>query len=187
MAKSLAWQRKEGKNCTKCKGYFPITSFYTTGKLRDGSPKYNSWCKSCIKEKMTSYHKKTWGPDALQRSAFTRSKTVRAYLSYLRAKAVKRSGGCISLDELVLLWEQQCGRCAMSGWGMTTMLGIGTVPTNCSIDRIDSSKGYEVGNVQLVCRAVNIAKSNLTCDMFLQMCRAITEKTDGLQNASMAA
>lgn len=187
MAKSPAWQRKEGKNCTKCKECLPLTSFYTSGKLVDGSPKYNSWCKSCIKEKMASYHKRTWGPEALQRTAFKRSKTARDYLSYLRSKAVRRKGSCISLDDLVGLWERQNGCCALTGWKLTTKLGSGAIATNCSIDRIDPSKGYELGNVQLVCRAVNVAKSDLTTEMFLLLCEAITEKSHGIQNGSMAA
>jgi hypothetical protein len=187
MEKSPAWTRAEGKNCTKCGECLPMTSFYTTGKKADGSPKYNSWCKACVKTKMASYHKKTWGPDALQRSAFKRTQTVRSYLAYLRAKAVRRGGNCITLDELVALWDRQIGRCALSGWQLTTKLGSGNVPTNCSIDRIDPSQGYVLGNVQLVCRAVNVAKSDLAPDMFLLLCSAITEKANGVQNASLAA
>lgn len=186
MAKSPAWTRKEGKTCTKCGGCYSLTEFYTTGKLVDGSPKYNSWCKPCVKTKMASYHRQTWGPDALQRSAFKRTQTVRAYLAYLRAKAVRRGGSCASLDELVGLWSRQQGYCALSSWQLTTKLGSGTVPTNCSIDRIDPSKGYELSNIQLVCRAANIAKSDLSSEMFLLLCSAIAEKANG-QDARMAA
>jgi hypothetical protein len=187
MAKSPAWTRKEGKTCTKCKGYFPLTGFYTTGKRVDGSAKYNSWCKLCVKVKMASYHERTWGPETLQRSAFKRTQTVRAYLAYLRAKAIRRGGNCISLDELVGLWERQRGCCALSGWQLTTKLGSGTIPTNCSIDRIDPSKGYEIDNVQLVCRVANTAKSNLSPEMFLLLCSAIVERANGVQNTCMAA
>jgi len=187
MAKSPAWTRKEGKSCTKCGGFLPLSEYYTTGKLVDGAPKYNSWCKPCVKEKMTSYHKRTWGPDALARTAYKRTRSVRAYLSYLRAKAVHRGGDCISLDALVALWDYQKGRCALSGWQMTTTLGKGIMHTNCSIDRIDSRRGYEPGNVQLVCRAANIAKSDMPTDMFFQLCRAIVERSDGIQDTGMAA
>lgn len=180
MAKTGAWQRKEGKACTKCKSQLPIECFYTTGKKVDGSAKYNSWCKSCIKQKMASYHKVTWGPEELSKSAYRRSKSTRDYLSYLRSKAIQRGGSCISLDELELLWESQSGLCALSGWEMTTKLGSGVVATNCSIDRIDSQKGYESGNVQLVCRAVNVAKSDLSQGLFLSLCSSIVEKANGL-------
>ena len=62
---------------------------------------------------------------------------------------------------------------------MTMELGKGVVPTNCSIDRIDSSFGYEPGNVQLVCRAANVAKSNLSTSDFVNLCRAVVEISNG--------
>jgi hypothetical protein len=165
------------KFCTKCGDAKSLSGFYTTGKTVSGGPKYNSWCKSCIAEKQTSYHKQTWGPEKLHRVAFKRTKTVRAYLSYLRSKALSRgkSQEVISLDALELLWNNQAGKCALTGWDMTTELGKGTVPTNCSIDRIRSDVGYEVGNVQLVCRAANVAKSDLSMSDFIALCRSVTE------------
>jgi hypothetical protein len=135
---------------------------------------------------MASYHQETWGEDALQHSAFKRTKSFRSYLSYLRSKAITRLGNCISTDDLVNIWNAQNGKCAMSGWEMTMKLGAGVIPTNCSIDKIDPNKGYETGNVQLVCRAINVAKSDLPIALFIQMCAAITEK-EHAQNTSLAA
>jgi hypothetical protein len=62
---------------------------------------------------------------------------------------------------------------------MTMELANGVVSTNCSLDRIDSGHGYVVGNVQLVCRAANVAKSDLSTADFLKMCRAVVEKGNG--------
>jgi len=136
---------------------------------------------------MASYHEKTWGQDKLKLYAFRRTKSVRDYLGYLRGKAINRGGACVTLDELVEIWNAQKGRCALTGWEMTMKLGSGVIPTNCSIDRIDSSRSYEVGNVQLVCRAVNIAKSNLTPELFIMLCSAIAERASGIQDSRMAA
>jgi hypothetical protein len=169
------------KNCTCCGAIKPLASFYTTGRSVDGSPKYNSWCKACISEKQASYHKRTWGEDRLKYTAFKRTKSVRSYLQYLRAKAVqrKKAGEVLSLDALELLWQTQQGLCALTGWPMTMELANGVVSTNCSLDRIDSGHGYVVGNVQLVCRAANVAKSDLSTADFLKMCRAVVEKGNG--------
>lgn len=166
------------KTCTRCGVVKPLASFYTTGRLVDGSPKYNSWCKGCIAEKQASYHKRTWGEDKLKYTAFKRTKSVRSYLQYLRAKAVqrKKSVEVLSLDALELLWNTQQGLCALTGWPMTMELANGVVPTNCSLDRIDSGEGYVVGNVQLVCRAANVAKSDMATADFVKMCRAVVEK-----------
>lgn len=171
---------KLSKLCTKCGGTFLLDQFYTTGKKVSGEPKYNSWCKSCVSEKQASYHKRTWGPERLQHSAFKRTKSVRSFLTYLRSKAVQRGKGeVISADALELLWNTQGGKCALTGWDMTMELGRGAVPTNCSLDRIDSSRGYEVGNVQLVCRAANVAKSDLSLNDFITLCRSVMEVRHG--------
>ncbi len=182
MAKAVPYAStdKSSKLCTKCKGALPLDHFYTTGKKVSGEPKYNSWCKACVSTKQASYHKRTWGPDKLQHTAFKRTKSSRAFLSYLRSKAIQRNKGeVISLDALELLWNTQGGKCALTGWDMTMELGRGVVPTNCSLDRIDSSEGYVVGNVQLVCRAANVAKSDLTTKDFITLCRSVVEAHNG--------
>lgn len=183
MAKSLVWvdRAKQIKACTHCQAEKHISEFYTTGRKVSGEPKYNSWCKVCISTKQSSYHKRTWGPEKLQFTSFKRTKTARDYLAYLRGKAVgrKRGGEVVSLDALELLWAAQKGHCAITGWPMTMELGKGRVHTNCSLDRIDSSRGYEVGNVQLVCRMVNVAKHELSAPDFINLCKAVVEHSNG--------
>lgn len=161
------------KTCTKCNETLELCDFYTTGKKVDGSPKYQSWCKSCISSKMKSYHKKTWGDEKLQFTAYKRTKSVRSYITYLRQKAVRRKSSCLTIDELEEIWNKQNGKCALTGWDMTMILGKGNIDTNASIDRIDSSLGYIENNVQFICRAVNVFKSNATEELLYKMCEAI--------------
>jgi hypothetical protein len=184
---SGAWQRKEGKNCSCCQEYFQLSGFYTTGKRVDGSPKYQSWCKNCISTKMKSYHKKTWGKDKLTYVNFKRTKSLRSYLTYLRSKAIGRKKSCVSIDDLVELFNNQNGKCALTGWDMTMVLGEGVVNTNASIDRIDSSKGYETDNIQFVCRIVNTAKSDLPQEDFINLCKTIIDNQNGIPNKRVAA
>lgn len=183
MAKSPAWvnESKSAKRCTHCDATLPLAAFYTTGKKVSGETKYNSWCKQCISEKQASYHKRTWGRGRLKYTAFKRTKTVRSYLQYLRSKAAQRRKGeeIISVDALEMLWRVQNGSCAVTGWPMTMELANGVVHTNCSIDRIDSRLGYAVGNVQLVCRAVNVAKNCLSVNDFVALCKAVVEHNHG--------
>ena len=169
------------KSCTHCKESKVLFDFYTTGKLKSGLPKYNSWCKFCIGIKQASYHKRVWGLDKLQYTAFKRTKTARSYLQYLRSKASQRRKNeeIISLDALELLWISQNGKCAITGWPMTMELANGVVETNCSIDRVDSNYGYAVGNVQLVCRIVNVSKTSLSKNDFLALCKAVVENHHG--------
>jgi hypothetical protein len=170
------------KTCTKCNNVLELSNFYTTGKKVDGSPKYNSWCKNCISFKMKSYHKKTWGEKNLQFNAFKRTKSVRAYITYLRSKAIKRKNNCISIDKLEEIWNKQNGKCALTDWDMTMILGKGNINTNASIDRIDSQKNYVEGNVQFVCRAINSFKSNMKEEDLIHLCKAIINKN--IKNAN---
>jgi hypothetical protein len=62
----------------------------------------------------------------------------------------------ITKDHLMALWESQAGRCAISD---KVMAHVASQMNTVSIDRIDSDKGYIVGNIQLVCKAVNYAKN----------------------------
>jgi len=68
------------------------------------------------------------------------------------------------------IWNKQGGKCARTG---VEMGRIGDKWTSPSIDRIDSSRGYEKDNVQWVCWRYNDAKSNMSDDQFIAMCLAV--------------
>jgi hypothetical protein len=46
---------------------------------------------------------------------------------------------------------------------------------NASLDRIDSNKGYIVGNVQWVDKNINAMKSDLSEDDFIRFCSFVTK------------
>lgn len=79
----------------------------------------------------------------------------------------------LSVDYVLSLYEKQNGLCSLSGIKMTWDTLNGRVPTNLSIDRISSYIGYTKENVQLVCRIVNVMKSNLGQLEFIDLCRKI--------------
>lgn len=81
----------------------------------------------------------------------------------------------ITKQYLEQLWNNQNGLCAISGIPMTYIQGEGRTSTNVSIDQINPRKGYTIGNVQLVCMAVNQMKSDLTLPELYQFCNAIIE------------
>lgn len=91
----------------------------------------------------------------------------------------KRNGLSVDITKEYLheLWDKQKGRCAMSNIQMTYISNCGRIPTNVSVDRIDSSKGYTKDNVQLVCMAINQMKSDLDVQTLLTFCRALIKNT----------
>lgn len=70
----------------------------------------------------------------------------------------------LQIDKLMALYEAQGGRCAVTGLKLTHKKGNGRCWTNASIDRIENTKGYEPGNVRLVCVAVNLIRHEMTDD-----------------------
>lgn len=80
----------------------------------------------------------------------------------------------ISMEYAWQLFLEQGGRCALSGIELTFP------PTykrnaegTASLDRIDSSRCYEEGNVQWVHKNINQMKSNFEEGVFLEMCRKV--------------
>lgn len=102
-----------------------------------------------------------------------RAASPRAYLSRLRA--VKDRSEELSLDFLENLYFEQKGLCALSKEPMTYLQigGNKKVPTNISIDRIDSNLGYTEINTQLVCHRVNIMKFDGTLEEMKLWCQKV--------------
>ena len=71
----------------------------------------------------------------------------------------------IKKTDMMPLWLNQDGRCALSGLPMMLYTGSGDRHLhsfNASIDRIDPKIGYHLFNVQLVCDRANLIKNTLS-------------------------
>lgn len=79
----------------------------------------------------------------------------------------------ISIEEVDTLYSFQSGRCALTGWP----IGWSSEGWNhtASIDRIDNSRGYDLNNIQLVHKSLNMARGSMTIDDFLEVCRAVAD------------
>ena len=84
----------------------------------------------------------------------------------------------ITPSDIAGLWFSQGGLCAITGRNMTTERGEGTVYTNASIDRIDSSIGYRKDNIHLVCNIVNLMKNTLSVAQLHDWCEAVLAHRD---------
>ena len=98
-----------------------------------------------------------------------------------RAKK-KNLGFNLTKEYLKTLLELQNGKCALTGIELTFYLGKGRIPSNLSIDRIKSDRGYVVGNVHFVCSAVNQFKNELPMDEFISLCYKIIETHETKNN-----
>lgn len=103
----------------------------------------------------------------------------------------------LTIEYLDDLLEKQNFRCALSGvhlkypdtnnyYGVKNKKYRNIITNNrkgfnISLDRIDSSKGYVVGNVQWVHKIVNIMKGTLDDEHFISICIAIADNNHKLK------
>jgi hypothetical protein len=85
----------------------------------------------------------------------------------------------IDLNYVYKLLLEQNGKCALTGWNLEFTRGgekSRSNPMVCTIDRIDNSKGYIQGNIQLTCWVANKTKSTMSNSEFIDMCKDIAKK-----------
>jgi hypothetical protein len=90
-------------------------------------------------------------------------KTMNAHLVRITTDAwrrARRDGRPFTIERshVRVMFEEQGGRCAVSSlpFSLHKTVRRAAAPFAPSIDRIDSQKGYEHGNVRLVCCAINM-------------------------------
>ncbi|MBD2771841.1 hypothetical protein [Iningainema tapete] len=104
----------------------------------------------------------------------------RQHLKLARRRVKSHGRECtITLEYLKALWEQQNGICSYTGWKLdnpeTTAHWENNQlhPKRASLDRIDSSLGYVLGNVQFVSVMANFAKRDFQEEELLKFFQAV--------------
>jgi hypothetical protein len=126
--------------------------------------------KVCREMMMAIRAKPSYKPNS--RPHFTIGEITKTFFSQYVSGAKKRGIEFkLSQEDAAKLFEKQKGRCALtglpivarfkSGFRTPTRMGRLSNPT-ASLDRIDSTKGYELGNVQWVHKDINVSKMSLS-------------------------
>lgn len=146
------------KKCPRCQTEKSAAEFGKNACMRDGLSVY---CRACHK-----IADRQW-----------RVKSPRRALSFALHRGLKRrpSENPVSVDDFMGLWGLQEGKCALSGVTMTWAGGVQT-GTSISLDRIDQAKGYSVGNVRLLCHAVNCFRGLMSDRELTEMAASIVDK-----------
>lgn len=145
--------------CTSCnKNYTRRASQLVNGRSHG--------CQSCNSVEREKYS--FWeGIDGVSKQYLTRL--------HHRNKEVQ-----ISLQDLVDRWKLQNGKCAYTGLKLILVeKDTAWKQSTASIDRIDSSKGYILGNIQWVHKRVNTMKNDMSEDEFLLWCHTIVKECNG--------
>ena len=82
----------------------------------------------------------------------------------------------VTVEYLIGLYHGQNGKCCHTGEPMTTVRGLvdGAVVFDlCTMERIDNTKGYEVGNIMLACDGINRMRGDMPLAQFRAFCKRI--------------
>jgi hypothetical protein len=79
----------------------------------------------------------------------------------------------VSIEYLWDLYIKQERKCALTGWEILFSTNVRDSNGTASLDRIDSSQGYTIGNCQWVNKHTNKMKWDYSQDFFIETCRAI--------------
>lgn len=139
---------------------------------------YKVNCKTCNKEFETLHPKYM----CCSAQCGKINKVVTRYLKengnwdlYFKHLLYRKKCNLTPLD-LIKMLDAQDGKCALSGEKLTCTKIRGEVSkTNASIDRVNAGGEYNVDNVQLVCRAVNSFRNNLTVADFINWCKKVAK------------
>lgn len=84
----------------------------------------------------------------------------------------------MTIEEAWELFIKQNKKCALSGITLCFPRTNKDNSYTASLDRIDSSKGYLVENVQWVHKDINIMKNKFDNQHFIEMCKKITQNCE---------
>lgn len=101
----------------------------------------------------------------------------RRYFARLVNRSHQREN--ITIEDCLELLEKQDGVCALSGIELTCQLEKGKkFKTNASLDRIKAGLPYTKDNIQIVCAALNVWRSDTDLDEFIWYCKRVAEHHD---------
>jgi len=155
---------KEAKILTKCEcGNQRLTNVHT---LNNGKSTQCGTCGNSLKLENNPAWK---GYKCIPYSWFSRY--------FERTSQYRKSHtGTITIQNVYDIWINQNKKCKLSGVPIDWTRGTDGV--SASIDRIDSDGEYDIDNVQLVHKHVNIMKNQYNQDYFINMCKNIVSFTE---------
>lgn len=155
--------------CYTCLNYKNEEQFSLASKSSSPLPvrnRRNSTCKECCYITSEKYRKSINN---------TLNGTLKVRLNQLKSGARKRNiefNDDLTVKDLLDLYNKQNGKCALTNEKLE-LINNNYNLKGLSVDRINSSKGYVNGNMQLVCWAVNQMKFDMTQEELFYWCNEI--------------
>lgn len=127
----------------------------------------NSSCKSCrtVKANKARNNKK----EANASWKGYKGVGYKWFSKYFERRRKKQKMGSITIEDAYNKLVEQDFKCALTGIDLPWSEEGGM-----SIDRIDSSIGYHIDNIQLVHKDINLMKNHFDQDYFIDMCKLVS-------------
>ena len=158
--------------CSICGEIKPIKDFRANTGQWKGRPFRLSFCNKCRRIKINT---------RLNGDVFL---FLQSRMTQIKSRARdKNIEFNITPEYLKQLYDKQEGKCFYTDIPMTTKYGVGKLLTALSIDRIDTTKGYIIGNVVLCTNRINSIKSDLTLEEIREWIPKIYERIKTNRNS----
>lgn len=163
--------------CPKCEQIKFISAFHDDKSKKTGKSRYCYSCRKAAAQTPENIARRKAHADRYRNDNPVYSRLYKA----VKSGKVRGRHVDLTVYELMALYKQQEGKCALTGIEMTfgnnTPRG-GATPLSCSVDRIDQSVGYTIKNVRLVCFCVNAFRGIMSDDQMIAVAKALVEKAD---------
>lgn len=147
------------KKCTRCQKVLPMNSFGPDKRNKDGK---KGACRICLNAYYHQY--KMANPERCKKRMRKYDRSPKGV--YKQLKSTRRKHKVLISQEAFVKWyKAQPKECVYCGLKVEMLNVVSDVLNNknsarLSIDRIDSSKGYEEGNMVLACSRCNLIKGD---------------------------
>lgn len=106
-----------------------------------------------------------------------------SFFKEIERNAVRRNiEFSLSIEEAWRVFEEQEGRCALSGVDLSFGSNHRSYDRTASLDRINSESPYTLDNVQWVHKEINIMKGTLSDDYFIGWCKLVAQEQNSLRS-----
>lgn len=148
---------KKCPNCNKEQSYLRRNYALQSLKLK-------LFCKSCSNKITINCHR-----------GWHRSIRLSWYEKFKTSATTRGIDWNIDIDDVADLYLLQDKKCALTG--ISLEFPESGHPQNClaSIDRIVNSKPYNIENIQIVLKEVNMMKGKYTQEEFIKICLSVSE------------
>ena len=149
------------KNCPSCnKPQSYLRKNYAEESLRLGKE-----CKACSNKHVENCHR-----------GWHRGVRISWFNKFKLGAELRGLDWTLTMDDVADVYERQQKRCALTDIEIVFPEVGHPQSAPASIDRIDSSKGYHVDNIQLITKHLNMMKQSYSQEYFIEMCIKVADK-----------